>query len=131
LRFVDFDGDGKADVFTTWGGKWRVSEGKSDWEVINTSSAGVADLNVGNFNGDKSDGIAVRNCLRIARFTTTSLDDAEADAILAKASSAIETSDGPDDVACSVEFTRAGPVTGFRTGDGSIDSRAEFVRLAI
>jgi hypothetical protein len=129
IRLGDFNDDGKADVFTTWGGKWRVSwGGKSDWEVINTSSVGVADLNVGNFDGDKSDGI-VRSCLWISRFTTEGLNNADADAILAKASSAIQTSDTFDDVACPLTLTRARPVTIFRTGDGSIDSRVEFVAV--
>jgi hypothetical protein len=50
LRFADFDGDGKADVFTTWGGKWRVSfAGTTPWQEINTSNVEVGDLKFGRF----------------------------------------------------------------------------------
>jgi hypothetical protein len=49
----DFNGDKKADVFTTWGGKWRVSfGGTSNWQIINTSSVGVSEILLGDFNGD-------------------------------------------------------------------------------
>ena len=60
IKLGDFDGDGKADVFTTWGGKWRVSTAKdknslgatSNWKVINTSDVGVGDIKLGDFDGD-------------------------------------------------------------------------------
>jgi hypothetical protein len=64
IKLGDFDGDHKADVFTTWGGKWRVSTAKdsahlggtSKWKVINTSDVGVRDVRLGDFDGDgKSD----------------------------------------------------------------------------
>jgi hypothetical protein len=50
----DFDGDRKADVFTTWGGKWRISPGgTSKWEVINESDVGVSQILLGDFDGDR------------------------------------------------------------------------------
>jgi FG-GAP-like repeat len=53
LRGGDFNGDGKTDVFTTWGGKWRVSYGGTTaWKILNTSSVGVSDLRFDDFNGD-------------------------------------------------------------------------------
>src|SRR2546427_1621670 len=53
IRLGDFNGDGKADVFTTWGGKWRVSfGGTSGWQVVNTSSVGVSEILLGDFNND-------------------------------------------------------------------------------
>jgi hypothetical protein len=49
----DFDGDRKADVFTTWGGKWRFSSGgTSSWQIINKSSVGVSSIRLGDFDGD-------------------------------------------------------------------------------
>ena len=57
----DFDGDLKADVFTTWGGQWRVSVAKdsnslggtSNWIVINEKSTGVSNILLGDCDGDK------------------------------------------------------------------------------
>jgi hypothetical protein len=50
----DFDGDRKADVFTTWGGKWRISPGgTAKWEVINESDAGVSNILLADFDGDR------------------------------------------------------------------------------
>ena len=131
LRFGDFDGDGKTDVFRSSGGKWRVSfSGTGQWQDINTSSIGVSDLAFGNFNGPATTGedkTAV--CLRVGRFRTATLSDADADAILRAASSVLQTDDdgsNAGDVACPVQFTRRGNVTAFMVGDGSIDSAAEF-----
>ena len=64
--------------------------------------------------------------LEVSRFTSSVLTNAEADTIFADATSVCQTNDGPGDVACDVEFTRDGDVTVFSTGDGSIDSEAEF-----
>jgi hypothetical protein len=62
----DFDGDGKADVFTTWDGKWRISVandsnslgGTSNWKVINTSDVLLSDIRLGDFDGPDFDGRA-------------------------------------------------------------------------
>ena len=67
--------------------------------------------------------------LQVRRFTTTPLTDADADRILADATTAMQTNDGPGDVACGVSMVRDGAVTTFSTGDGSIDSSAEFTTL--
>ena len=64
--------------------------------------------------------------LQISRYTTATLSNANADAILTAASTLLQTGDGTDDVACPASFTRDGPVTVFTTGDGSVDSQAEF-----
>jgi len=131
LRFGDFDGNCRTDVFRSVGGKWRVSfNGTGPWQDINTSSIGVSDLRFGNFNGPAraaEDGTAV--CLRVARFRTATLSNADADAILRAASNVLQTDDdGSDsgDVACPVQLTRQGNVTAFMAGDGTIDSAAEF-----
>jgi hypothetical protein len=54
------------------------------------------------------------------------LTNAQADAILADATTVLKTNDGEGDVSCNVEFSRSGNVSVFSTGDGSIDSQAEF-----
>ena len=53
LRFGDFNGDGKTDVFNTSQGKWRVSfGGTGPWTVINGSGIALVDLRFGDFDGD-------------------------------------------------------------------------------
>ena len=65
--------------------------------------------------------------LSISRYTTSTLDNATADSILAEATDVLQVNNGGvGDVACDVTFTRDGGVTTFSTGDGSIDSQAEF-----
>lgn len=71
----------------------------------------------------------VAHRLQVRRFTTTALTDGDADRILADATTAMQTNDGPGDVACGVSMVRDGGVTDFSTGDGSIDSSAEFSTL--
>ena len=73
----------------------------------------------------------VTQSLSVTRFTTATLDNARADAILAHATNVLKTNDGPGDVACAVELVRQGDVTTFATGDGSIDSQAEFTAVVI
>ena len=69
--------------------------------------------------------------LSVTRFTTATLDNARADAILADATNVLRTNDGPGDVACAVELVRQGDVTAFTAGDGSIDSQAEFETVVV
>lgn len=60
LRFGDFNGDGRTDIFATWGGKWRVSYTSASgnnvtagtWQIINTSNYKVGSLRFGDFNGN-------------------------------------------------------------------------------
>ena len=60
IRLADFNGDGKADVFATWGGKWHVSwGGTSQWHDLNTSGYGVDKLKIADFNGDASADILI------------------------------------------------------------------------
>ena len=54
------------------------------------------------------------------------LTDAQAETILAAATATLRTNDGAGDRACKVFLGPAGSVTTFRTGDGSIDSSAEY-----
>jgi hypothetical protein len=132
LRFGDFNGNGKTDVFRTGGGKWFVSsDGVGQWQEINTSSIPASELTFGDFDGDgKTDVFRVADedhvGLGISRFTTSTLNNAAADTILAAATNVLQTNDGVGDRACLVHFTRVGDVTVFATGDGSIDSQAEF-----
>ncbi len=64
--------------------------------------------------------------LQVRRFQNTGLTNADADRIFGDASRVIQTDDGPNDIACNVRMLRDGTVTAFTTGDGSIDSGAEF-----
>jgi flavodoxin len=53
LRFGDFDGNGKTDVFRAGGGKWFVSfDGTGAWQQINTSNVDISLLRFGDFNGN-------------------------------------------------------------------------------
>jgi hypothetical protein len=63
LRFADFDGDGKSDVFGFEAGYWRISSGgAAPWspQPLNSSSLtnSVAGLVVGDFDGDGKPDIA-------------------------------------------------------------------------
>lgn len=55
LRFGDFNGNGKTDVFRTKDGHWYYSEGgNSNWvELGHDYTLGITDLAFGDFNGDK------------------------------------------------------------------------------
>lgn len=64
--------------------------------------------------------------MAVKRYTSATLSNADADAILDEANDILQTDDGSNDVACTVAFLRKGNVTSFSTGDGSIDSQAEF-----
>ncbi len=79
--------------------------------------------------GNGPTGPQVIHNLQISRFTTTPLDNARADAILADMSTILQTSDGAGDVACNVGFTRNGDVTAFATGTGMINSQADFTAV--
>ena len=53
VKLGDFDGDGKTDVFATWGGKWYISYGgNSPWQYVMTSNVTVDRMKLGDFNGD-------------------------------------------------------------------------------
>lgn len=69
---------------------------------------------------------AVVHNLPVARFTTTTLTNADADRIMADGTTVAQTADFAGDVACNIEMRRSGTVTTFTTGDGSLDSSAEF-----
>jgi hypothetical protein len=127
LRLGDFNGDGKADVFSTWGGKWRVSFGGTGaWQVLNASDVEVSALSFGDFNGDGSNGDAAQHvCLRVSRFTTANLNNADVDAILDNATAVLQGKHGSDDVACLVQFKRRGTIGVFTTGNGSINTEAD------
>lgn len=53
LVLHDFDGDGKADVFTTQNGEWRVVYGASgSWRRLQSSAVELENLRFGDFDGD-------------------------------------------------------------------------------
>ena len=53
LRFGDFDGDRKTDVFVTSGGVWYISKGGVDWWTeLGASSLPLSDFAFGDFDGD-------------------------------------------------------------------------------
>lgn len=64
--------------------------------------------------------------LDVSRFNTSTLDNAAADTILGDATTVLATNDGEGDEACRVRLQRNGDVGTFTTGDGSIDTQAEF-----
>ena len=68
----------------------------------------------------------VNHQLQVSRYTTASLTNARADQILAAMSTILQTNDGAGDVACDVAFILTGNVTAFTTGNGSINSSADF-----
>ena len=135
LRSGDFDGDGKTDILSTWGGKWHVSwGGTSPWQDLNTSGYVVSNLGFGDFDGDGiTDVWTVQQerhvALEIRRFTRVTLSNRTADAILARATNVLQTDDPPGDMTCLAHFARVGNVTEFTGGDGSVDSQAEFNAL--
>ncbi|MCP4265569.1 MAG: matrixin family metalloprotease [Candidatus Brocadiaceae bacterium] len=66
--------------------------------------------------------------LQVRRHITTTpvLSNARADSILSNASTILQTNDGAGDVACDVRMVRSGNVTAFTTGNGIINSSADF-----
>ena len=53
LAFADFNGDGITDVFSSWDGYWRISDGgRSGWRVFGRSGMTVANLNFGDITGN-------------------------------------------------------------------------------
>lgn len=65
--------------------------------------------------------------LSVSRHTSVSVTDAEVDLILEEASEVLQVNNGGgDDVPCDVVFLRSGAVTSFSTGDGTVDSQAEY-----
>jgi hypothetical protein len=63
--------------------------------------------------------------LTISRYNTATLTNAQADSLLADASSVLQTNDGDGDVACNVALVRSGNVTAFTNTDGSLDTSNE------
>jgi hypothetical protein len=97
------------------GFKNNTSSNRSVWVYTLCGKGGLPDI--------------VEHRLQIRRFTTTTLTNADADRILGDATTTMQTNDGPGDVACGVSMVRDGNVATFSTGDGSIDSSAEFSTL--
>lgn len=71
----------------------------------------------------------VTHQLQVSRFTTATLDNARADAIIAEMGPMLQNSDSAGDVACNVAFQRSGDVTTFATGTGAINSEADFLAV--
>jgi hypothetical protein len=114
------------------------------------ATSGVRPL-VGDFNNDGRDDIAlirqsggwatipltmatnapriiIRN-LTISRHNVAALTNAEADSILADASTVLQTNNGPGDVACRVSLVRSPDVVVFTAGDGSLGTQAELSQV--
>jgi hypothetical protein len=67
--------------------------------------------------------------LTVSRYTTASLTDARADQIFSSAWSVLDTNDGVNDVVCNVNALwqgRNGAVATFTTGNGIINSKADY-----
>ena len=60
LRFGDFDGDGKTDVFSLANNQWSVSDGgNSAWRRLNKKlSSSLGSLAFADFNGDRRTDVA-------------------------------------------------------------------------
>ncbi|GAA2367174.1 hypothetical protein GCM10010432_24860 [Catellatospora methionotrophica] len=53
VRFGDFNGDGRTDVFRATGATWQYSSaGQTSWIDLAASTVGLDDLRLGDFNGD-------------------------------------------------------------------------------
>jgi hypothetical protein len=127
----DVDGDGTADIV------WQHVSGQVHyWPMRAGQRQGGINVftPVGNDwalrgVGDVDGAVAGQHRLQVRRFTTSSLTNADADRILADATTVLQTNDGPGDVACATVLVRDGDVTAFTEGDGSVDSAAEFNAL--
>lgn len=64
--------------------------------------------------------------LKISRFTTASLNSAEAAAILQTGTNILKTNDGPGDVSCQIELVQDGGIHVFSAGNGVINSASDF-----
>lgn len=71
--------------------------------------------------GTASDGYQ----LTTVRYPQVTLNNSDADTIMADASSILQSNDAPGDVECDVTFERSGSVFSSTFGDGSIDTSAE------
>lgn len=132
-------------ALATGNGFWNVVNGASCSFARWATTFGVRPL-TGDFNNDGRDDVALvrqigswttvptalaatETCsemtLDIRRHEMADLTNARADVILGDASTLLQVNDGPGDVACSVTLVRAGNVTEFTTGDGSLDTNSE------
>jgi hypothetical protein len=154
-RFLsDVNGDGRADIVGFGNAGAYVSLGQANgtfsapvlavasygydaggWRVefhprvtANVNGDGRADIvGFGNAGAYVSlSGQATPHNLNVSRFTTTPLTNADADRILGDATTVLRTADDAADVACNVTFSRAGNVGAFNTGNGNINSQADF-----
>jgi hypothetical protein len=71
----------------------------------------------------------VTHALQVRRHTSATLADADADRILADATTVAQAGDGAGDVPCAVALARNGPVGTFTTGSGIINSGADFTAV--
>ena len=69
---------------------------------------------------------AAARMVSVSRYQSSTLTDADADRILAEANDVLDEINGSGDEQCVIGFQRSGPVATFTTGDGEIDSHAEF-----
>jgi FG-GAP-like repeat len=67
--------------------------------------------------------------LVVSRFTTSALTDADADRILADATTVLRVGESAADSACNVAFSRSGTVGAFATGNGIVNSQADFAAI--
>lgn len=95
------------------------------WPIYVAFAVAFAIASVG-CNGSSS---TVTHQLQISRFASANLTDARADQILADATTVLRTNDGAGDVACDVRLERDGAVTTFNTGNGIINSGADFTAV--
>jgi hypothetical protein len=68
--------------------------------------------------------------LKVSRHPDTTLSNDELTNILEDASAVLKNKDGPEDVACDVEFKRDGDISIYADHDGFMDSAAKWTSLA-
>lgn len=140
-QIADFNGDGRSDIVhsiqnSDYVHVWR-SLGNGSFTVGTFRpwtgySISAGQLKAFDFSGDgRADLLHVLSLsparpLPVRRYTTASINDAQADTILTDATRVSFTKETSDDVVCSLRLLRPDGVGTFTTGDGSIDSSSEF-----
>lgn len=71
-------------------------------------------------------GCTTSHKLEVNRHTNSTLTGAEADSIMADMSRILQISNGTNDTACKVRFSREGNISTFTTANGIINSSADF-----
>jgi len=137
----DFNADGKTDIvhavansdyLHTWQSNGNGTFSVGTFRPWTGYRAGIGSWLSHDFSGDRRGdlvhvyNIAPARGLEVTRFTTSVLSNADTDRILDDATRVLWRNDGAGDVACAARLLRNGNVTVFNTGNGNINSQANF-----